>query len=349
MSVRLLPALAIASGLLFGPSDANARPVGGNTILAQVPGTVLAQALRLAFATLPAASVPAVNFAPWAGSLAALQQRVASADPGPDLLLMPDADLLAACRQGLLIPLDWTALGDRASLPEASECGLPAFDEASVLAWDETRDHTPPEWPDFWDVARYPGKRGLPRRARGTLEVALMADGIAARDIYRVLGSADGVARAFRKLDQLRPYTVWWTDGEKAMKALQSGSVMMTLAPATNIAGPAGAKAPAFGQQWTGGLIEMLGWAVPVGAPDPHAATEVLRLGRDPARQAAVTSLVPVVGAGSAAVGVLPADALARAGGTMDRFRHLFRIDDLFWLNHPDLENRFDSWLASSH
>ena len=346
MSVRLLPALALASGLILGAPGACARPAVGGAIVAQVPGTALAQALRQAFVTPPPGL--AVSFATWPGSLAALQQRVASADAGPDLLLMPNADLLMACRQGLLIPLDWTALGDRASLPEASDCGLPAFDEATVLAWDGTRDHTPPQWPDFWDVARYPGKRGLPRRARGTLEVALMADGIAPRDIYRVLGSADGVTRAFRKLDQLRPYVVWWSDGEKAIKALESGSVMMTMAPPTYMTGSVGAKAPAIGQQWTGGLAEMLSWAVPVDAADPHAIGS-LRFGRDPARQAVVTGLVPVVGAGPAAVAALPADAFARAGGSVERFRHLFRIDDVFWLNHSDLEGRFASWLASSH
>ena len=344
MFVRLWP-VAFAIGLLIGaPAVDASRPATGNTILAEAPGPMLAQALRQVYALSPAASGQAVSFAAWSGTLQTLQQRAASANVGADVLLMPNADLLAACRQGLLIPLDRAVAERSASVSGVSTCGLPAFYEATVLAWDETRDHTPPEWPNFWDVARYPGRRGLPRHARGTLEVALMADGVAARDVYRVLASSEGVARAFHKLDQLRPYIVWWDDGEKAIKALEAGSVMMTMAPATFAAGLVGARAPAIGQQWADGLIETLGWAVPVGALDPRAGMAFLRSEPDPARQTVLAGLLPVDGADP-----VPAPAANRPAASGDagaRLKHMFRIDDLFWLDHSDLSRRFDTWLA---
>ena len=46
-----------------------------------------------------------------------------------------------------------------------------------------------PSWADFWDVAKYPGKRGLRKGVRGNLEIALMADGVAPGDVYKTLGS----------------------------------------------------------------------------------------------------------------------------------------------------------------
>ena len=48
------------------------------------------------------------------------------------------------------------------------------------------------------------------RRVRGNLEFALIADGVAPGDVYKVLATSEGVDRAFRKLDQLKPYIVWW-------------------------------------------------------------------------------------------------------------------------------------------
>ena len=346
MSLRVWP-MAFATCLLIGAPAADAsRQATANTILAEAPGPMLAQALRQAYALSPAASGQAVSFAAWSGTLKTLQQRAASADVGADVLLMPNSDLLAACRQGLLMPLDGAVAKRSASTSGASTCGVPAFYEATVLAWDETRDHTPPEWPDFWDVARYPGRRGLPRHARGTLEVALMADGVAARDVYRVLASSEGVTRAFRKLDQLRPYIVWWDDGEKAIKALDSGSVMMTMAPATYAAGLVGARAPAIGQQWADGLIETLGWAVPVGAPDPRAAMAFLQSEPDPARQTVLAGLLPVDGADP--VSAPSSNGPVAPGDAGDRLKHMFRVDDLFWLEHADLARRFETWLAAS-
>ena len=40
-------------------------------------------------------------------------------------------------------------------------------------------EHHPKSWADFWDVKKFPGTRGLRRSAKYTLEIALLADGVA--------------------------------------------------------------------------------------------------------------------------------------------------------------------------
>ena len=62
----------------------------------------------------------------------------------------------------------------------------------------------PQTWADFWDVKKFPGQRALRKAPKTTLEFALMADGVPAEDVYKVLGTKDGVDRAFKKLDQLQ-------------------------------------------------------------------------------------------------------------------------------------------------
>ena len=107
-----------------------------------------------------------------------------------------------------------------------------------MLAWDRDKFLRTPTWADFWDVAKYPGKRGLRNGVRGNLEIALMADGVAPGDVYKVLATSDGVDRAFRKLDQLKPYIVWWQTDAEAARILGSGDVLMTSAPCAAIVQP---------------------------------------------------------------------------------------------------------------
>ena len=83
-------------------------------------------------------------------------------------------------------------------------CGVAAYRRSTVLSWDPARVPGMANWSDLWNVVRIPGKRGLRRSPIGTLEIALLADGVAPQDVYAALRSAAGVDRAFGKLDQLR-------------------------------------------------------------------------------------------------------------------------------------------------
>jgi putative spermidine/putrescine transport system substrate-binding protein len=322
-------ALAAAPLLMAATS---ATPV---TVVA--PGQVVTAALRQALTRRMATAGLAATFSAWDGKLPTLQRRAASGGVEPDVLLMPEAAALSACAEGLL----------RTLAPDDARCVTPGFAAALVLAWDKTRDPTPPDWQDFWDVARYPGKRGLPRQARGTLEIALMADGVAPADVYRTLAGRTGVERAFRKLDQLRPYVVWWTDGDAATRALTAGGVLMTVAPARYEAAQGGTAAAA-GQQWNAALLEQLDWAVPLRAPDPGAAWRFLRLQQDAAWQAAVTLSTPIVGLAPGVQDAIADDLLARTPAAPTRALHMLPIDGAFWRDHADLEGRFGAWVAQN-
>ena len=79
----------------------------------------------------------------------------------------------------------------------------------------------------------------------------MIADGVAPGDVYKMLVRHDGVDRAFRKLDQLRPYIVWWQTGAEAAHMLVSGDALMTSAPSDRIAVAARTGPRNFGMQWT--------------------------------------------------------------------------------------------------
>ena len=54
------------------------------------------------------------------------------------------------------------------------------------------------------------------------LEWALMADGVPVADVYKVLGTPEGVDRAFKKLDTIKKDIVWWDAGAQPPQLLAS-------------------------------------------------------------------------------------------------------------------------------
>src|SRR5688572_31350122 len=56
-----------------------------------------------------------------------------------------------------------------------------------------------------------------------TLFRSLMADGVPATDVYKVLKTKEGVDRAFKKLDALKADIIWWRSEEHTSE-LQSQS-----------------------------------------------------------------------------------------------------------------------------
>lgn len=81
----------------------------------------------------------------------------------------------------------------------------------------------PESWADFWDVDRFPGKRGWPKSTvDGTLEAALLADGVPPDQIYPI-----DIDRAVAKLQELRPHLSFYDSYDQGLQALQQGAVAL--------------------------------------------------------------------------------------------------------------------------
>jgi putative spermidine/putrescine transport system substrate-binding protein len=321
-----------------GAADADAPQAVGAAL---APGAARDAALRLlqpyAKATGTALGEPA-----WDGSLDALRKLQAAHQV--DLALVDGPTLEAGCRAHVLDRLDWSALGRDRFLPQAAtECGAGAWLAATVLAWDRDKVPGAPGWADFWDVAQHPGRRGLRRGARGNLEIALMADGIGAGDVYRTLRTAEGVDRAFRKLDQLKPYIVWWDQPSQPAQLLASAKVLLTSAPAASL--PAGPKSH-LGVQWTGGLQEVASWAQPAGGHARGAAAAIL-VATDAARQAGFARETGLGPSTRGAFALLPLAARADSPAAPANLQAGLAMDEGFWADAGDkLEARFAAWVG---
>ncbi|WGW11665.1 ABC transporter substrate-binding protein [Saxibacter everestensis] len=97
---------------------------------------------------------------------------------------------------------------------------------SNVLAFrtDKFEGRKPEGWADFFDLDKFPGRRGLRNFPSGAvLEIALTADGVAPEDLYPL-----DFDRAFAKLDTIKDNTVFWTSGAQSAQLIADGEVSMT-------------------------------------------------------------------------------------------------------------------------
>jgi len=193
------------------------------------------------------------------------------------------------------------------------------------------------------------GSRQVPRHAClvRLLEFALIADGVSPGDVYKVLATSEGIDRAFRRLDQLKPYIVWWNDDAEAARILASGDVLMTSASAPAISAVNRTAHRNFGVQWTASLYEVQSWAIMKGSPNLRVATQYLYFAGTPAIQARLVGLSGDGGLAKGANDGLPPELAQMSPTTPANLNAAVRVDTGFWHdNLAKLRQRFESWLT---
>ncbi|WP_291297799.1 ABC transporter substrate-binding protein [Elioraea sp.] len=285
----------------------------------------------------------------WDGGIGVLRTRMQSGNNTWDLVQVESEELLLGCEEGLFEKLDYSRIGGRdLYLPEAAhECGVGAILYNFVLAWDRTKFQGTPTWADFWNVERFPGKRGLRRGVKMNLEYALLADGVPANQVYATLRTDAGVERAFRMLDRLKPHIVWWQSSAQAPQILGAGEVLMTSSPNGRITNANRTERRDFGIQWAGSLYTIDSWVIMKGSPNTNDAYRFLNFASNPRVQAQLVPLIPYGGASKGANAGLSPELLAASPTNPANLSVSLMIDDQFWLDNLDkLSQRFNAWLA---
>ncbi|HXE48430.1 MAG TPA: extracellular solute-binding protein, partial [Ramlibacter sp.] len=96
-----------------------------------------------------------------------------------DVVEVESPDVARGCDEGLFEKLDYAKIAPKGDFVPAAvtDCGVGIFVWSTVMAYNGDKLKTPPvTWADFWDVKKFPGKRGMRKGARYNIEFALMAD-----------------------------------------------------------------------------------------------------------------------------------------------------------------------------
>jgi putative spermidine/putrescine transport system substrate-binding protein len=280
------------------------------------------------------------------GQVTELTQMVRAGAPVWDVMQVESRTLEQGCRQGLFEKLDSARLPPAADLiPGAlSECGVGIFTWAQALVYSDQLRDAPRSWADFWDIRKYPGKRGLRHSAKYTLEIALLADGVDPRDVYSTLSTEAGVGRAFRKLDQIRKDTVWWEAAAQPGVLMAAGQVRMSSAY-TLWFDPEQERNRHTRIVWQQSLYDIDSWAVPRGSPKRDDAYRFIAFASSPERQKALSEQVTYGPTNRNAFKLLPARLAGGLPSSSPNLAGALRIDTAFWIEHGDaLERRFNAW-----
>jgi putative spermidine/putrescine transport system substrate-binding protein len=201
---------------------------------------------------------------------------------------------------------------------------------------------------DFWDVKKFPGARALRKSPKTTLEFALIADGVPPKDVYKVLATKEGVDRAFKKLDAIKPNVkVWWTAGAQPPQLLADGEVVMTTAWNGRIYDAVKNNKKNFKIVWDGQAMDFNLWAIPKGTKKLALAQKFVAFTVQPdvmAQQSKYISYGPTI---KAAVAKVPPDILADLPTAPQNTKTAFVVSSQFWADHDEeLTERFNKWLA---
>lgn len=266
-----------------------------------------------------------------------------------DLMEVESPELLRGCAEGLFERVDPALLGEASQYVPGTitECGVASYVWSMVLAYDAGRLASGPgSWADFWDVQRFPGKRGLRKGAKYTLEAALLADGVTRDELYKLLETPAGVERAFRKLDQLKPYIQWWEAGAQPAQWLVAGDVVMTSAYNGRIAS-AQKEGAQLAIVWNDSLYDPDYWAIVRGSPNKALAERFIAFASQTATQKSFSVQIPYGPVNAAALAALPAEIRAQLPTAPGNLAVAQQVSAEFWVDHgEELEERFNAWAA---
>jgi len=283
------------------------------------------------------------------GGLAKIKAMVDSETVTWDVVLLEDPALLQACGEGLIEPMDWAAVGGKDKYLESavSECGLGHIIWSTALAYNkDALAKEPKNWTDFWDVEKFPGKRGLRKGAKANLEFALMADGVAATEVYNVLKTPAGIERAFSKLKELEPYIQWWEAGAQPPEWLASGDVVMTSSYSGRIAN-AIKEGRNFGLVWDGQIYSVDSWAVIKGSENKTQGFKFISFASSEGPASEYPLMMPYGVPNKAAISKLPPEVAKKLPGSKANIAVGLREDTIFWVDYQDELNQRFNFLIS--
>ena len=233
----------------------------------------------------------------YTGGLGEIRAQVTSGRATWDIVDVLAYEAQVGCDQGLFERLprdvfvpapDGTPMDDDIMVPVPNDCVVPQIFWSYQVFYDRTRfrGEKPNTIADFFDVEKFPGKRGIHAWPNALIEMALMADGVDPQKVYDVMSTRKGIDRAFAKLDAIKDHVVFWSFGAAPLQFVKSGEVSMATGYNGRIGAAILSEGEPFVRIWDGQVLEGE-WLVMVkGTKNYDEALEFLIHASAPVQQA---------------------------------------------------------------
>lgn len=212
-------------------------------------------------------------------------------------------------KAGYLEEYDYSII-DANKVPKgfAYKWGIANYLFSYVLAYDKTKfgGKVPKTWADYWNLKEFPGKRTTRKDIQGTLEIALMADGVPPDKLYPI-----DVKRAFAKIKEIKKDIIFWAAGAESQQLLREGEVTMGNLWNTRVNALHRDTNGRIDWTWNQGILCPGVWVTPKGNPAGKEAFKFVASTQIPERQVKLLELFGNGAANPAAAPLVP-EALRR-------------------------------------
>lgn len=254
-----------------------------------------------------------------------------------------DADLFNAVAlgpTGHLAPIDYSVVSKDRTLPGyALEHGVSIilYGYAFVYDTEVFGDNPPQDWADFFDTGKFPGMRSLYKWANGSLEAALMADGVAPDALYPL-----DMDRALAKIRSIKDDCLYWGSGSEAHSMVVNGEVAIGMVwqnRGRNIENDTDGRYKLVNNQ----AVAMPGaYIVPKGNPAGAAAMKFIATAQEVPAQLALLDCLGMTPSNPEAFGEIPQDQAPYAITSAMNIDKIVYNDPEWWGRHgSDAVNAF--------
>ena len=303
-----------------------------------------------------------INLEEFNGGLAQVRAQVETGNVTWDVVDLEGMDTLLGCDEGLLQEIDYAGLEPAPDgtppaedfPPDMLDCGVGLLVYATIYAYNTKLlpGDKPSTMADFFDLEKFPGRRGMRRSPYSNLEFALVGDGVPADQVYAVLSTPEGLEQAFRKLDTIKDQVIWWETGAQPPQMLADGEVLMSTGYNGRIFSAQALEKQPLSIVWDG-QVQGVGYLnIVAGAPNTELAKQFIAFAsstRSAANVASYISYGPVRRSAMALVGrhfEAGVEMLPHLPNAAQNARNVVREDVEWWAdNMDDMNERFAAWL----
>ncbi len=264
-----------------------------------------------------------------------------------DMALLSKSSHQSLANKGYLEPIAGSGgLGPNVSaIPESMRgefiVGNDVYSTLMAYRTDTMGDNPPKSWKDFWDTEGFPGVRSMRKHPFDTMEIALMADGVAPKDLYPI-----DFDRAFKKLDEIKDeVAIWWTGGAQTSQLLNTGEVdvLYTWNGRAQVAIDDGAP---VALEWNQAMWTFEGWCILKGTPNADLCREFIEFAADGKQQALYTPHVAYGPTNPSAFQYIDKERAKVLPTNPAYLSKMVETNTDFWGENKDMASeRFNSWL----
>lgn len=249
-------------------------------------------------------------------------------------------DAIALGATGHLEPIDYSVV-DKSKVLDgyAMEHGVSVIFYGYAFMYDtEAYGDTPPTgWTDFFDTAKFPGKRSLYKWANGALEAALLADGVAKDALYPL-----DMERALAKIKSTKDDSVYWGSGSEAHSMIVNGEVSMGMVWQNRARGIEADTDGRYKLVMNQAIAMPGAYIVPKGNPGGADAMKFIAQALEVESQLAILSCLGMTPSNPAAFAQIPEELISYAITSAENIDKVVFNDPVWWAEHGgDAVNAF--------